>query len=1342
LKKIIIIILFASILLNSFVSLNIVEGKSEIFNVKLNKDLVKSVNIKNVEKFEFEYIFEKPTVQKIILNGKTFDKITLSDLPSISRPNKPVIPIKPLSILLPQKTKIKNVEVFTSEKTLLGKGYNIELGKNPITININNDQLKRDVILYNENNLDNYPEIYPEEFFSNVNIQNFRGYSILKFNLHPVFYEKKDGKLYYYKKINLKINLEENEEINQLFRDIPKDKETLKETIENPQIIDTYSDKIHIQNPISTLVSPRDQYDYVIITSKNLKSAIGKYNFQSLIDYKIYKGLSATIVTIEEITSNSAYWDSNSIFNDTQAQIRNFIKDAYLNWNTEFILLGGDNDVIPSRELFFHYREMFIDIDELIPSDLYYSCLDGNYNSNENIIWGELADGNNGNDVDLIGEVYVGRAPVNSWEDVSNFVRKTLAYEQTQDNYLSEVLMLGEFLGSQVSFWGGDQKDIISGFIPNDYNIFKLYDRDWPGNNWPKSILINKINNNVHFINHAGHANYQYVMKMENSDIDQLTNKEYFFAYSMGCNAGGFDKDDCIGENFLTSPNGAFAVIMNSRYGWFYAGDINGPSQKFDAQFFKTVFNEGINKIGIANQKSKEKLISQIYNELILRYCYYELNLLGDPEISLKIPVSENHDVAVKNIDSSKYVIPNMSTSISAKIINCGNNVESNLNVKFFLDGDLLETKIISQLESKEEIILNFDFTPSVGVHQIKVEIPAISGENIIYNNFHEIGIIAGPDISINCLVPEPPFYTNEISEFNITINNLGVLDVQNINVFLLVDSNVVDSSSISFLEAGENYNLSFDWVPTESKWHDLSFYAQPTDNEIYISVSNNYYNNSIYSVDSFSTLYVDDDGGKDFKSIKQALYWACPEVTIYVYPGKYHGRILLDNKIDIVGSDRDSTIIYGYSFDYILKILEDQITIKGFTFMEADRGIRIVNANGCIIEDNAFLKIYQTKEVETWKDGAIVLLNTLSTVISNNYIFNTNNVNDNGIKIEKCTNCTIENNSIVYSGDGIYIYRSNNIHIHNNTIDGYRKFCSWGIRTDSNCYDNIFERNTIFSNAVAMVISGGHNNLIKENMIFYNRLRRCTHFTEGTGIYIEGESNSVFMDNLISINLKGIIVLSSNNLFYQNNMIKNDLNAKDDASNLWNNSKIGNYWSDYTGYDNDSNGIGDTPYIIPGNGNNQDNYPVIEPDIPPNTEPGKPDRPKGETNGKVGNSYTYETSVIDPDGGYVQFGWDWNGDVSLDEWSGIYLSGKTGKATHTWSEKGAYAIRVKARDIFGAESEWSNPLVVKMPKNKATSKSLLLRLLERFPILQKIMPLKIPAFQSIYSDQKLYTLT
>jgi len=124
------------------------------------------------------------------------------------------------------------------------------------------------------------------------------------------------------------------------------------------------------------------------------------------------------------------------------------------------------------------------------------------------------------------------------------------------------------------------------------------------------------------------------------------------------------------------------------------------------------------------------------------------------------------------------------------------------------------------------------------------------------------------------------------------------------------------------------------------------------------------------------------------------------------------------------------------------------------------------------------------------------------------------------------------------------------------------------------------------------------------------------------------------------------------------------------------------------------------------------------------NHAPNKPVKPSGTTNGKVGASYTYTTNCIDPDGDLVDFWFDW-GDGHNSSWVGPFASGTTGSASYTWTSKGTYNIKVKARDSKGIESNWSDSLSVTMPRNKAINIPLIDLLkshLNLFPLLQKLL--------------------
>ena len=102
------------------------------------------------------------------------------------------------------------------------------------------------------------------------------------------------------------------------------------------------------------------------------------------------------------------------------------------------------------------------------------------------------------------------------------------------------------------------------------------------------------------------------------------------------------------------------------------------------------------------------------------------------------------------------------------------------------------------------------------------------------------------------------------------------------------------------------------------------------------------------------------------------------------------------------------------------------------------------------------------------------------------------------------------------------------------------------------------------------------------------------------------------------------------------------------------------------------------------------------------NSAPEIPQKPEGPVGGlfhkkvRVGNSYTYTTVTTDPDGDQVYYNWSW-GDGIYSGWDGPYDSGVGVFGSHTWTEAGIYEVKVKAKDIHDAESDWSDPLTVEV---------------------------------------------
>jgi len=109
-----------------------------------------------------------------------------------------------------------------------------------------------------------------------------------------------------------------------------------------------------------------------------------------------------------------------------------------------------------------------------------------------------------------------------------------------------------------------------------------------------------------------------------------------------------------------------------------------------------------------------------------------------------------------------------------------------------------------------------------------------------------------------------------------------------------------------------------------------------------------------------------------------------------------------------------------------------------------------------------------------------------------------------------------------------------------------------------------------------------------------------------------------------------------------------------------------------------------------------------------------------GPTKGRPVKEYTYTAVTTDSDSDNVSYYFDW-GDGTNSGWTEYVSSGSSVKRSHSWNWWGTYTIKVKAKDDYDMEGYWEI-LKVTMPKNKISTTSLLLKLLEQFPLLQKLL--------------------
>ncbi len=294
----------------------------------------------------------------------------------------------------------------------------------------------------------------------------------------------------------------------------------------------------------------------------------------------------------------------------------------------------------------------------------------------------------------------------------------------------------------------------------------------------------------------------------------------------------------------------------------------------------------------------------------------------------------------------------------------------------------------------------------------------------------------------------------------------------------------------------------------------------------------------------SGKTLYVGGDEPGNYSTIQNAINDANIGDTVFVYSGVYFENILIDISITLIGEDKNTTIINGNGTGIVVNVLADYVRISGFTIMNGGPLAQEFDA-GLKIESN-YNHIYDCN------------------ISSNNYfglyLYSDPDVSNNTIKFN-----TFFNNSY-----GLYGY--------------YAK--------TNKIFSNTFKSNTDYG---IFLIGPSDDNLISSNKFIGNNY----------AVRIKGSSLNKIIKNIIISNIHGIYFCcgANNNIAYSNVFINNiNWNANDAANNKWDNGTIGNYWDDYTGLDEDGDGIGDTPYNIPG-GSSKDNYPLIEPvsdNIPP----------------------------------------------------------------------------------------------------------------------------------------------
>ena len=351
------------------------------------------------------YLFEEPQIIEQQLEEVVYNEIVIKNLSSFSNPGEPCLPVKGAYVLLPPDAIITDVTVEYDKQITLAATHAVLPGSTPIPVTSTQSPRipEPDSVIYSSN------KSFPAELFTQLGVYTLRGYQIAVFRLHPVQYNPVENMLQYYPEIKLKITVETTNQSSDLYRGTALDRNLVVSKVDNAWMAD------HWYKP--SPVKMTDPYDLLILTVEEFADA-----FVPLKEAHEQRGLRTEIKTLKDISLIPGQISPEDV--------RSFIRHEYKESGIEYVLLGGDADIIPARMLYVYGKdEERWPMETTLPADFYFGCLDGEFNGDGDDKWGEPTDGENGGDVDLFAEVYVGRACIDDTTELSNFVRKTLAYE-------------------------------------------------------------------------------------------------------------------------------------------------------------------------------------------------------------------------------------------------------------------------------------------------------------------------------------------------------------------------------------------------------------------------------------------------------------------------------------------------------------------------------------------------------------------------------------------------------------------------------------------------------------------------------------------------------------------------------------------------------------------------------------------------------------------------------------------------------------------------------------------------------------------------------------------------
>jgi len=586
--------------------------------------------------------FSQPIIEKN--NGYTL--IRIPDTNSWLRTQgAPMLPAQISTFIYPFGTKITNVEVTFSEPQIYKLETEIMRTPQPVTL------VDGKTITLNTEPI-NLGSLYPEKPFDyhlGAGVSNEQHVIYLTIQYYPISYKPIENTIQYSKETQITISY---------------------------------------QPPVSQPV-PTADFKLLIVAPKEFVTAL-----QPLVDYKISKGLTTKLVTIDDICTGTNFTSQGR---DCAEKLKYFIKDALEQWGTQYVLLvGGRSGGILKEKWWVPVRYTNLEdganweggyLSDLYFADIYDAT--GNFSTWDSNGNGLFAEWNNqGKDkIDMYPDLSVGRLACVNTDEVTTVVNKIITYETTtagKDWFKKMVVVGGDSAPSASDPWyEGEEENKLALEYMNGFTGTKLWTstQDFTGPN----DVINAIDGGCGFLYFDGHGNPKlwsthppknestWIDGLSVNDMPNLNNGERLpVCICGGCHNGQFNTSigmlfkgliqeklkyfqwtywlwewipECWAWKLVSVKNGgSIATIANTALDWFSEGDgdqdgipdaVQYLSGYMNTQFFK---NYGVNHITTLGKTHTQALTDYLntfppMNDKLDCKTVQEYTLFGDPSL-------------------------------------------------------------------------------------------------------------------------------------------------------------------------------------------------------------------------------------------------------------------------------------------------------------------------------------------------------------------------------------------------------------------------------------------------------------------------------------------------------------------------------------------------------------------------------------------------------------------------------------------------------------------------------------------------------------------------------------